>query len=243
MSLDLADYKTKARSAVKTFWISRKKAGSKKQSAGDKDEGKRSAGTLGGSMDGFIDLVIDIVHANGLPEADIMRKGRGLSLPGHFGPVKSWDVVVMNHGKLIAVIKFDAQVGPSFRKNTITGCDQAISLAVDLQAAYRRDTFGVYARPFVGYLCLLEDSQASRAPVKDISPNFPLVPEYRNASYAKRYKILCTKLIMDGFYTDASVILSPRSGSKSGAYSEMSKLTGLTSFVAGLAARVAMEAA
>ena len=148
----------------------------------------------------------------------------------------------MNHGNLIAVIKFDALVGPSFRKNAITSCDQAISLAVDLQAAYRRDTFGVYARPFVGYLCLLEDGPASRAPVKDISPNFPLVPEYRNASYAKRCKILCTKLMMDGFYTDASVILSPRSASKSGAYSEMSKLTGLTSFVVGLAARVAMEA-
>jgi hypothetical protein len=151
-------------------------------------------------------------------------------------------MVVMNHGNLIAAIKFDAQVGPSFRKNAITSCDQAISLAIDLQAAYRRDTFGVYARPFVGYLCLLEDSPASRAPVKDISPNFPLVPEYRNASYAKRYKILCTKLMMDGFYTDASVILSPRSASKSGAYSEMSKLTGLTFFVTGLAARVAMEA-
>ena len=242
MSIDLADYKTKARSAVKTFWLSRKIAGTKKQTVGSKDWRKRNVHTSGGSMDGFIDLVIDIVHANGLPDADIMRKGRGLLLPGHFGPVKSWDVIVMNHGNLIAVIKFDAQVGPSFRKKAISSCDQAISLAVDLQAAYRRDTFGVYARPFVGYLCLLEDSTASRAPVKDISPNFPLVREYRNASYAKRYKILCKKLIMDGFYTDASVILSHRSASKSGEYSEMSKLTGLTSFVAGLAARVAMEA-
>ncbi len=242
MSIDLADYKTKARSAVKMFWISRKKTGAKKQPAGNKDQGKRSAGSSVGSMEGFIDLIIDVVHANGLPEADIKRKGRGLSLPGHFGPIKSWDVVVMNHGNLVAAIKLDAQVGPSFRKNAITGCDQAISLAVDLQAAYRRDAFGVHARPFVGYLCLLEDSRASRAPVKDISPNFPLVPEYRNASYAKRYKILCTKLMMDRVYTDASVILSPRSASKSGAYSEMSKLTGLTSFVVGLAARVAMEA-
>ncbi|MCK9419014.1 MAG: PaeR7I family type II restriction endonuclease [Nitrospirae bacterium] len=243
MSLDLADYKIKARSAVKTFWTSRKVSGTRKQSAGSKDQRKRSTGTSGGSMDGFIDLVVDVVHANGLPDADIVRKGRGLTLPGHFCTVKSWDVLVMNHGKLIAAIKFDAQVGPSFRKSTIISCDQALSLAVDLQAAYRRDTFGVYARPFVGYLCLIEDSPALRAPVKDISPNFPLVPEYRNASYAKRLKILCTKLMMDGFYIDASVILSPRSSSKSGAYSEMSKLTGLTSFVAGLAARVAMEVA
>jgi len=243
MSLDLVDYKTKARSAVKMFWISRKKAGTKKRSAGNKDHGKRSAGTSGGDMDGFIDLVIDIVHANGLTEADIIRKGRGLTLPGHFCTVKSWDVLVMNHGKLIAAIKFDSQVSSSFGKKADSCCEQAISLAVDFQAAFRRGTFGEYTKPFVGHLGLLEDSPASRAPVKDISPNFPLVPEYRNASYAKRYKILCTKLIMDGLYTDASVILSPRSASKSGAYFEMNKLTGLTSFVAGLAARVAMEAA
>jgi len=227
MSLDLADYKTKARSAVKTFWISRKKAGTRKRARGD--------------MDGFIDLITEIVHANGLPEADIMRKSRGRILPGHFCPVKSWDLLVMNHGKLIAAIKFDAQVGPSFGKNA-NNCDQAISLAVDLQAAYRRRTFGEYARPFVGYLSLLEDSPASRAPIKDISPNFPLVPEYRNASYAKRHNILCKKLIMEGFYTAATVILSSRSAAKNGVYSEMSDMTGLRPFAADLAGRVAMEA-
>jgi hypothetical protein len=149
----------------------------------------------------------------------------------------------MNHGKLIAAIKFNSQVGPSFGKNADSCCEQAISLAVDFRAAFRRGTFGEYTKPFVGFLGLLEDSPASRAPVKDISPNFPLVPEFRNASYAKRYEIFCTKLIMDGFYTDAAVILSPRSAFKSGEYSEMNKLTGLKSFVTGLAAHVGMEAA
>jgi Restriction endonuclease XhoI len=95
----------------------------------------------------------------------------------------------------------------------------------------------------VGYLCLLEDSPASRAPVKDISPNFPVVPEYRNASYAKRYDILCTKLIMEGFYSAASVILSPRSASKTGVYPEMNEMTGLKSVVTTLAGRIAAEAA
>jgi uncharacterized protein YdbL (DUF1318 family) len=243
MSLELADYKTKAHSAVKTFWISRKKAGSKKQPPGNKGQGKRSAGTSGGNMDGFIDLVIDIVHANGLTDADIMRKGRSLTLPGHFCPVKSWDLLVMNNGKLIAAIKFDAQVGPSFGKNANNCCEQAVSMAVDLQAAFRRGAFGEYTRPFVGYLGLLEDSPASRAPIKDISPNFPLVAEYRNASYAKRYDILCKKLIMERLYTAATVILSPRSASKSGAYSEMSDMTGLKAFVTTLAGHIAAEAA
>jgi uncharacterized protein YdbL (DUF1318 family) len=229
MSLDLVDYKTKARSAVKTFWISSNKSGTKKR--------------LIGNMTGFIDLLGDIVHANGLTNADIMRESNLPMLPGHFCPTQSWDLLVMNHGKLIAAIKFDAQVGPSFNKNANNCCEQAISLAVDLQAAFRRGTFGEYIRPFVGYLGLLEDSPASRAPIKDISSNFPLVPEYRNASYAKRYNILCKKLIMERLYTDATVVLSLQSASKSGEFSEMSELTGLKSFVAGLAARVAMETA
>ena len=229
MSLDLVDYKTKARSAVKTFWTSSKKSGTKKRSVGN--------------MDGFIDLLVDIIHANGLTNMDIIWKSKLPMLPGYFCPTQSWDLLVMNHGKLIAAIKFDAQVGPSVNKNANNCCAQAISLAVDLQAAFRRGTFGEYIRPFVGYLGLLEDSPASRAPIKDISPNFPLVPEYRNASYAKRYNILCKKLIMERLYTDATIILSSQSASKSGKYSEMSELTGLKSFLAGLAARVAMEAA
>jgi hypothetical protein len=92
MSLDLVDYKIKARSAVKTFWVNRKQAGTKKQSADNKDQHKQNAGTSGGSMDGFIDLVIDIVHANGLSDADIMRKGRGLTLPGDFCTVIHSDI-------------------------------------------------------------------------------------------------------------------------------------------------------
>jgi len=229
MPLDLTDYETKARSAIKLFWSSRKKAGASK--------------LADGKMTGFIDLIADIVHANGLTNADIIRKSKFAVIPGHFCPTQSWDLLVMSNGKLIAVIKFDAQVGPSFGKNADNACAQAISLAVDLQAAFRRGTFGEYARPFVGYLGLLEDSRATREPIKDISPNFPLVPEYRNASHAERYDILCKKLIMEGLYTAATVIISPRTAPKSGAYSEMSDMTGLKSFVTTLAGHIAAEAA
>jgi hypothetical protein len=228
MSLDLVDYKIKARTAVKQFWSEWKKSSAKKP--------------MVGGMDGFIDLVADIVHANGLTRANLLQQGQPVTLPGYFSPTQSWDLVVVNEGRLIAAIKFDSQVGPSFGKNADSCCEQAISLAVDFRAVFRGGTFGVYSKPFVGYLVLLEDSPASRASVKDVSPNFPLVPEYRNASYAKRYDILCEKLIMEGLYTAASVILSPRTASKSGDYSEMSELTGLKSFVAGLAAYIAAEA-
>lgn len=228
MSLDLVDYKTKARAAVKTFWLSRKKAGTRKQA--------------GGNMTGFIDLVIDIVHANGLTNADILWKNKLAVLPGHFCPTQSWNLLVMNKGMLIAVIKFEPLISMSFGKNSNSCCRDALNIAMDLQAAYRQGTFGEYRRPFVGYLSLLEDGPASRTPVKDVSPNFPLLPKFRSASYADRYKILCEKMIAEGLYTAASVILSPRTASKTGEYSEMSDLTGLKSFVVALAGQIAAEA-
>ena len=111
-----------------------------------------------------------------------------------------------------------------------------------MKTAFREGAFGESGKPFVGFLMLLEDAPASRKPVADVSPNFPLFPEFRGASYSERYNILCKKLIAEELYTAAAVILSPRSASKSGAYSEMSDMTGLKSFVKTLAAHISAEA-
>jgi Restriction endonuclease XhoI len=89
---------------------------------------------------------------------------------------------------------------------------------------------------------LLEDAPASRKAIADVSPNFPLFPEFRGASYSERYNVLCKKLMSEELYTAAAVILSPRSAAKSGAYSEMSAVTGLESFVTTLGGHITMEA-
>ncbi len=244
MPLDLVDYDVKARAAVKKFWTSRKKAATKKQRASGKmDQGERSAVTAGNNLHGFVDLVSKIVHANGLSKADILQKRRLLTLPGFFRPTKVWDLLVMNQGKLIAAIEFKSQVGPSFGNNCNNRCEEALGNAVDLWTAYREGAFGESKKPFVGYLMILEDAPASRRPVMDFSPNFPVFPEFQSASYAERYNILCRKLMAEQLYSAATVILSPRAASKDGAYSEMSELTGLKSFITTLAGHVAAEAA
>ncbi len=242
MPLDLADYDAKARSAVRKFWSSRKKAAKKQKASGRTDQGERSAVTAGSNMNGFIDLVVDIVHANGLTNADIMLKRRLLTLPGFFRPTKLRDLLIMNRGKLIAAVEFKFQVGPSFGNNANNRCEEALGTAVDLWTAFREGAFGDSKRPFVGYLILLEDASASRKPVKDVSPNFPLFPEFRDASYAERYNILCKKLMAERLYTAATVILSPRTASKSGNYSEQSETTSLKIFVTTLAGHIAAEA-
>ncbi|OOV31333.1 PaeR7I family type II restriction endonuclease, partial [Candidatus Synechococcus spongiarum] len=61
-------------------------------------------------------------------------------------------------------------------------------------------------------------------------------------SYAKRYNVLCERLVQESLYSAASVLLSPRSSVADGSFSEMSELTSLKTFAAGLAGHVAAEA-
>jgi hypothetical protein len=238
MPLDLTDFDPKARAAVRKFWTGRKKAVKKQKAGGKADQGERSAVTGGSNMNGFFDMVVDIVHANGLARADIMLKRRLLTLPGFFRPTKLWDLLVINEGKLVAAIEFKSQVGPSFGNNANNRCEEALGTAIDFKTAFREGAFGESRKPFVGYLMLLEDAPASRKPVSDVSPNFRVFPEFKGASYAERYNILCKKLMTEELYSAAAVILSPRSAVKSGVYTELSADTGLRAFARTLAAHI-----
>lgn len=242
MSIDLADHKQQATKAVKSFWRSRAKAKRKQKTSGKQDQGSRAEVTAGKNMNGFLNLIKDIVQKNGLKNADIYLKRKALTLPGFFRPTKVWDILVINEGRLVAAIELKSQVG-SFGKNFNNRTEEALGTAVDFQTAYREGAFGETTRPFVGWLMLVEDCSASRSPVRDSSVNFQLFKEFEGASYAERYNILCKKLVQEQLYTTASVILSPRSAAKTGVYVELSAFTGLTTFVTSLAGHIAAEAA
>ena len=243
MGIDLSDYEQKACQAVQAFWGNREQAQQKQIESGNIDQGERAGVTAGKNMDGFIALVMDIVHANGLKHADIHRRRRVVTLPGYFRPTKLWDLLVINEGRLIAALEFKSQVGPSFGNNFNNRTEEAIGTAHDLWTAYREGAFGEQSRPFVGWMMLLEDAKKSRLPVRDVSPHFRVFPEFERASYAERYNILCRKLVQEQLYTAASVIVSPRSAANTGEYSELSEMTGLRAFVSELAGHVAAEAA
>lgn len=243
MSLNLVDYDKKAHEAVMAFWGNREKAKQKQIEAGVTDQGERSGVTAGKNMDGFVALVIDLVKGNGLSHAEIHIKRSVVTLPGYFRPTKQWDLVVLNEGRLVAAVELKSQVGPSFGNNFNNRTEEAIGTAHDLWTAYREGAFGKQARPFLGWLMLVEDASKSRSPVKDRSPHFPIFPEFDVASYLTRYDLLCQKLIQEQLYTSASVMASPRDASDSGAFSDMSDMTSLKSFVTTFAGHIAAEAA
>lgn len=243
VALDLVDYERKAREAVMAFWGNRAAARKKQVEAGKVDQGERAGVTGGKNMDGFIALALDIVHANGLAQAEVHQKRAVLTLPGYFRPTKLWDLLVIHKGELIAALELKSQVGPSFSNNFNNRTEEAIGTAHDLWTAYREDAFGKQPRPFVGWLMLVEDAPKSNSPVKDASPHFPVFPEFKGASYLKRYDILCQRLVKEQLYTNAALITSKRGAVATGEYAEMSAMTGLKAFVSAFAGHVAAEAA
>ena len=243
MALDLVDYEQKAREAVKAFWGNRDAARKKQIEAGKADQGERAGVTSGKNMDGFVALVLDIVRANGLAHAQIHQKRAVLTLPGYFRPTKLWDLLVIHEGELIAAVELKSQVGPSFGNNFNNRTEEAIGTAHDLWTAYREDAFGKQPRPFVGWMMMVEDAPESSSPVRDASPHFPVFAEFKGASYIKRYDLLCQRLVKEQLYTSAALITSKRSAVSTGAFSEISAMTGLRAFVSALAGHVAAEAA
>lgn len=197
MALDLCDYDKKARKAIKAFWQNREEAKAKQKASGKADQGERASVTAGKNMDAFARLAIDIVRANGLPDAHIHQKKSVLTLPGFFRPTKLWDLLVMDKGRLIAALEFKSQVGPSFGNNFNNRTEEAIGTAHDFWTAYREGAFGEQARPFVGWLMVVEDVAGSRSPVRDRSPHFQVFPEFSGVGYLQRYDILCKKLMQE----------------------------------------------
>jgi hypothetical protein len=211
---------------VKVFWGNRAAAVQKQQELGRADQGERAGVTGGKNMD-----------------AHMMIGRKLLTLPGFFRPTKLWDLLIINHGRLVAALELKSQVGPSFGNNFNNRTEEALGTAIDLWTAYREGAFGEAPRPFVGWLMLVEDAPSSRSPVRDSSPHFQVFPDFKSASYLERYNILCRKLTQERLYTTATVMASPRTAADSGDFMDLSELTSLKTFITSFAGHIAAEAA
>lgn len=150
---------------------------------------------------------------------------------------------MIHKGQLIAAIELKSQVGPSFGNNFNNRTEEAIGTALDLWRAYREGVFGKQPRPFVGWMMMVEDAPGSRRPVRDSSPHFPVFDDFKEASYLKRYDVLCQRLVQEQLYTTASVIASERNAVTTGKFSDLSSMTSLKTFITTLAGHVAAGAA
>ncbi len=230
------------RAAIARFWAARSRQARAQRKRGASDQGARAAVTGGSQMDGFVELITRLIRDAGVPDPTVFRNKK-LELPGFFRPTKKWDLLVVVDGALLAVVEAKSQVGPSFGNNFNNRTEEAIGSAVDLWTAYREGAFGSSPRPWLGYIFLLEDSEKSRSPVHVYEPHFPVFDEFRDASYMKRYELLCRKLVRERHYEGVAFLTSPRPKKAAARFTEPARDLRFAGFAASLVAHVSAFAA
>jgi hypothetical protein len=189
-------------------------------------------------MDGFAGLLKNVIVRAGVSNENIFE-GVRVELPGFFRPTKEWDIVVVERGQLLVAIEMKSQVGPSFGNNFNNRTEEALGSAVDLWTAFRKGTIRAAVRPWLGYLFMLEDCPQSRRSVSVNEPHFKVLPEFVDASYARRYEVLCRHLVTEGHYTASSLLLSDPISGRSGEFREPTEDLGVARFVQSLMGYVA----
>lgn len=231
------DLRASVERAVAHFWQTRlEQETSQGQRTGRRDYGSRAAVTGGRQLDGFVQLVRTLLSESGLNDDEVHVQRRRTVLPGYFRPTKEWDLVVMLNGRLLATIEFKSQVGPSFGNNFNNRTEEAVGSAHDLLTAYRDGAFRQSPRPWLGYLMLLEDCEASCQVISVTEPHFPVFEEFRDSSYSQRYQLLCRRLVRERLYDAACFLTSKRETGLQGDFSEPDAEIGITNFAAGLSA-------
>lgn len=240
----MTNLEDKVRAAVKHFWKTRatqsKKQGSK---SGSKDAGERSAATGGAQLDGFTDLVCEILADGGVSNPTVFSGRSKMELPGWFRPEKKWDLLIVSDEKLIGALELKSHIGPSFGNNYNNRAEEAVGNAHDIMSAYREGAFKASLRPWVGYLMFLEEHPKSTRPVKNKEPHFKVFEEFRGASYAGRYEQTLSKLVREQLYDAACLIMSDaEAGLAHGNYKEPSAELGFRNFAESLLARAIAHA-
>lgn len=206
-----SDLENRIAAAIRFFWSTRGQQLTRQTNFGTQDQGNRGAATGGKQLDGFVDLLHDILTMNGVPQSSIFTNS-DLELPGFYRPNKKWDLLVVDQDQLVVAIELKSQVGPSFGNNFNNRTEEAMGSAADIWTAYQKGVFGPQSAPWLGYFLLLEDCERSNLPVTARSPHFDILPEFSNASYKKRYELFCSKLLLERQYSGACFIATTSAG-------------------------------
>jgi len=224
--------------AVSRFWQTREKQSGKQKKAGRSDQGARGAVTGGAQMDGFIELITELILDAGIDGEHVFYKRR-LELPGFFRPTKEWNLLVVQEDQLLIAIELKSQVGPSFGNNFNNRTEEAMGSALDLWTAFRKGALNKTAQPWLGYLFLLEDCAASRKAVRVKEPHFKVLPEFEKASYMTRYELFCRKLVRERHYNAAAFLTADRIAGAEGKCQEVAEDLSFAVFARSLIAQAA----
>lgn len=237
----MLDVEAGLRNAVRHFWQTRtnqhKKQGAK---TGRKDAGTRGAVTGGKHADEFVKLIASVCRDAGLPDTQVHASEKTARLlPGYFRPSKEWDLIVTSGRDLVAVVEVKSQVG-SFGNNFNNRVEEALGNATDFWAAYRKGMYQPSQRPWLGYMFMLEENPRSLRPTKRQKlTHYPTDEEFQALSYAKRYELVCLRLVREQMYDAACFFISGADTGMKGQYLEPNPEIGIRNFAISLHARAA----
>jgi hypothetical protein len=215
------------------------------------------SGVLGGkTLDGFIDIINEVITSSGLRDIEIHTGKNSSQLPGYFRPHKSWDVVATSRGRLIAAIELKSQVG-SIGNNFNNRTEEVLGSGTDLHTAIEERAFGDDAEIFTGYLILVEDSETSRSSPAVNMNYFPVMagfladegirettyqpdssgkyPRVQGISYLDRYDLLCKRLVLRNIYTATALVVANPDQAGTGEYRNITPQTSINTFLTRLA--------
>lgn len=246
-----ADFDSKVDEAVEAFWATRGNHVESRLQGGSRD-----SVVSGKNMNWFVALVGHVARHCGLPPDAVHTRKSKVVLPGYFRATKNWDVLVIHERRLLGVFEFKSQVG-SFGNNFNNRSEEVIGSAADLWIAHHHGAYSDASRrgqnrigeetpallnplllsdprpPFLAWLMLLEDCESSRAPIRCDEPHFPVFDEFRGASYARRYQILCERLVERQLYSAAALELTPANSRMHSALSPATSIRNLFAEFAG----------
>jgi len=225
-----ADLAVRVRKAVRSYWNARGGQSQRQRDSGSVDAGSRGEVTGGQHLNAFVELLCEVIRSAGFTDEEIRFKS-GVELPGYFRPLKKWDIIVVRDGRLCAALEIKSQVGPSFGNNFNNRSEEAIGSSTDFWVAYREGALGSH-QPWLGYLLLVEEAQASMTPVRLAKAVFEPMRVFSGTSYIQRYAILCRRLVLERNYNAAALLASPRG--KTGSYSEPESALGFLPFAKSL---------
>jgi len=228
---------TGVRRAIQHYWLTRTKQISGQQAGPVQDQGRRGEVTGGKQLDGFLQVVRDVLALGGIKKVEVSTGQIDSYLPGYFRPTKRWDLLAIADGNLLACIEMKSQAGPSYGNNFNNRVEEAIGNAHDFWRAYQEKAFKTGMKPFLGYIMLLEHDEASTRPVREHEPHFKVRPEYRNASYARRYELFCEKAFREGLYDATAFLMSEKDSGLDGEYIEPSPELSFKNLAAALYGR------
>lgn len=228
------DYRQEFEYAVCAIEDYRSGAAERQRLAGGADQGLRTQVTSGGHLDALVECIAHVFIDAGIDPSNIYTKRATVELPGFFRPEKSWDIIIMHEGELVAAIELKS-IWSSYGNNMNNRTEEAVGSGFDFRNANEHGLYG-NSSPWLAYVFVIKDSEEIHRPTRFREPHFKVDAAFDGTDYLHRSIITCRRLMAERVYDRVCYALAD---SEAGSISEPASDMTWAKFVAAIKGKVA----